>query len=213
MPTVFLSYRRSDTGGEVGRLADSLTHKLGRKVVFRDVSDIPPGAAFAEVLEKELAAAKLVLVLIGPAWIGELEQRLKQPDIDYLRVEVATALSMGKRVIPVLLKGAALPPVDALPEDLVSLAKRQAMTMREESWSTDVDRMIDAIGRPYRWDLLALRACIAFVAIVVAVPALGPQLAVDRARCLMWTLLGIYGLIEFFRGFLYFRKLRRGYLA
>jgi hypothetical protein len=219
MPTVFLSYRRSDTGGEVGRLSDSLKHKLGRRLVFRDVADIAPGTAFDAVLERELAAAKLVLVLIGPAWLDELKQRLERPEVDYLRVEVATALSKGKRVIPVLLKGASLPPPEALPAELVPLAKRQAMTMRDEAWSQDVDRLIDAIGRPYRWDRLAMRAAIVVLAIVVSVWALAPQLAADRLsdyRFLRWlvvSLVGLYALVEVAIGYLYVRKLKRGYRA
>jgi hypothetical protein len=219
MPTVFLSYRRSDTGGEVGHLSDNLKQKIGGKFVFRDVADIPPGAAFDAMLDKELAAAKLVLVLIGPGWLGELNQRLEQPDIDYLRLEVAAALTKGKRVIPVLLRGAALPSAEALPQDLVALAKRQAMAMHDESWSSDVDRLIDAIGRPYRWDLLAVRAVVALLAIVVAVWALVPQLAVERvsdysfSRWLVLSLVGIYGLMELVIGYRYFRKLKQGYRA
>src|SRR5215510_2165286 len=182
MPTIFLSYRRSDTGGEAGRLSDTLHQKLGRGLAFRDVVNIPFGAAFDSVLEKELAAAKIVLVLIGPTWLAELQQRLKQPDIDYLRVEVASALAQGKRVIPVLLKGAALPPAHALPADLDALAKHQALTLRDESWSQDVDRLIDAIGRPYRWDMVALRAVVVLLAIVVAVKLFVPLLPADRAN-------------------------------
>ena len=78
MPTVFLSYRRSDTGGEAGRLADTLQHKLGRRFVFRDVVSISPGDQFDAVLETQLAAAKLVLVLIGTTWLEELKKRLTE---------------------------------------------------------------------------------------------------------------------------------------
>jgi hypothetical protein len=217
MPTVFLSYRRSDTGGEAGRLSDTIQQQLGGGLAFRDVVNIPFGAEFDAVLEKELAAAKVVLVLIGPTWLAELTQRLKQPDIDYLRVEVASALAKGKRVIPVLLKGAALPPAQALPEDLGSLAKHQAMTLRDESWSQDVGRLIDAIGRPYRWNMVALRAVVALLAIVVAVKLLVPLLPADLAnditflRILVASLTGIYLLVEFAVGYRYFKKLKRGY--
>ena len=69
MPTVFLSYRRSDTGGEAGRLADTFHHKMGGSLAFRDVADIPPGAQFDSMLDKELTAAKTVLVLIGPVLV------------------------------------------------------------------------------------------------------------------------------------------------
>jgi hypothetical protein len=217
MPTVFLSYRRSDTGGEAGRLADTFQHKLGGSLAFRDVVDIPPGVQFDSMLAKELAAAKTVLVLIGPTWLAELQQRLKQTDVDYLRVEVATALAKGKRVIPVLLKGAVLPSMQALPEDLGSLAKHQAMTLRDESWNQDVDRLIDAIGRPYHWTIVALRAVVALLAIVVAAKLLVPLLPDDRAndivfvRTLVASLVGIYALVEFAVAYRYFKKLKQEY--
>lgn len=217
MPAVFVSYRRNDTGGEAGRLSDTFQQNLGTKLTCRDVANIPLGAEFDAVLERELTAAKIVLVLIGPVWLVELQRRLTQPQIDYLRVEVATALAKGKRVIPVLLKGAALPTAQDLPEDLGSLAKHQAMTLRDESWSQDVDRLIDAIGRPYRWGMLALRAVVALIAIVVAVKLLVPQLAADRAsdydflRLLVVSLVGVYGLVEIVVGYRYFKRRQQGY--
>ena len=215
MPTVFLSYRRSDTGGEAGRLADTLQHKLGQRFVFRDVVGISPGDQFDTVLESQLATAKIALVLIGPAWLEELKKRLIQEGIDYHRLEVATALREGKRVIPVLLRGAALPLPEALPKDLLTLTKCQAVTIRDEAWTTDLDRLIDAIGHPYRWDLLAIRMMIAVVVITLVVWKLTPQIIPDRVsdyvflRGLVLSLVSIYGLIEFFMGYRYFRRLKR----
>jgi TIR domain len=217
MPTVFLSYRRSDTGGEAGRLADTFQQKLSDGLTFRDVSNIPLGERFDAVLRKELVAAKTVLILIGPTWLTELQQRLTQPDVDYLRVEVSTALATRKRVIPILLKGAALPTAQDLPEDIDSLAKCQAMTLRDESWSQDVDRLIDAIGRPYPWKNLALRAVVTLLLIVVAVRQLLPLLPADLAndigflRILVALLTGIYALFELGLVYRHFRKLRRRY--
>src|SRR5512139_921604 len=101
MPTVFLSYRRSDTGSEAGRLADTLQYRFGRRFVFRDVVSISPGDQFDTVLETQLAAAKVVLVLIGSGWLEELKKGLTEEKTDYHRVEVANALRGGKRVIPV----------------------------------------------------------------------------------------------------------------
>jgi len=146
MPTVFLSYRRSDTQGEAGRLADVLQLKLGQKLVFRDVISISPGDQFDAVIEAQLATATIVLVIIGPAWVEELKKRLTQESTDYHRVEVATGLRGGKRVIPVLVRGAVLPTPAVLPEDLVALTKCQTITIRDEAWGADVDRLIDAIG-------------------------------------------------------------------
>jgi hypothetical protein len=65
MPTIFLNYRRSDTGGEAGRLADTFQQKLGGGLTFRDVSSIPLGEQFPWLLQSELAAAA---TMFGPNW-------------------------------------------------------------------------------------------------------------------------------------------------
>jgi len=78
MPTVFPSYRRSDTPGEAGRLAEVLQLKLGQRFVFRDVVSISPGDQFDAVIESQLAIAEIILVLIGPTWLDELKKRLTQ---------------------------------------------------------------------------------------------------------------------------------------
>ena len=215
MPTVFLSYRRSDTGGEAGRLADTFQQKLGDEFTFRDVSSIAPGKQSQSFLQNELAAAKTVLVLIGPDWLAELRQRFKQSQVDYVRLEVSIALATGKRIIPILLKGAAPPAAQDLPEDIESLSGYQAMTLRDESWSQDVDRLIDAIGRPYPWKNVTLRAAATLVLIFVAVKLLLPLLPIDLAndigflRVVVALLIGIYALFELILFYRYFYKLRR----
>ncbi len=214
MSKVFLSYRRNDTGGEAGRLADALEQRLEGAPVFRDVADIAPGTEFDAELDREVAAARIVLVLIGPGWLTELRQRLEHTDIDYVRAEVAAALAKRKRVIPVLLRGAALPPGAELPDDLRRLVKHQAMTLRDECWRQDVNRLIDAIGRPYPWRIVALRAIIALVVIVVAVRFSVPWLPDDRAndvgflRALIGLLAGAYALVEVAVAYRYFRNLK-----
>ena len=213
MATVFLSYRRSDTVDVAGRLSDNLRYKFGRGFLFRDVMSISPGDRFDSELETQLAAAKVALVLIGTTWLEELKKRLTEEKTDWHRMEVATALRKGKRVIPVLLKGAMLPPEEALPEDLLQLTKCQAITIRDESWSADADRLIDAIGRPYRWDLLALRIVIALVVIIGSELMIAPKIAPNSDpsfwRGLGLSVFGVYVLIELFIGYRYFRKLKR----
>src|SRR5262249_38830522 len=154
------------------------------------------------VIEAQLAKAKVVLVLIGPAWVDELKKRLTQENTDYHRVEVATALQGRKRVIPVLVRGAVFPLLAVLPEDLVALTKCQAITIRDEVWGTDVNRLIDAIGHPYRWDLFVLRMLIAAIVIIVGVWKIGPQVVRGQTsdyafwRGLVLGLFGIYCLLE-----------------
>jgi hypothetical protein len=201
---VFISYRRCDTTGEAGRLADSLENLLGAACVFRDADDIPAGEDFADFLRRELAGTEVTIVLIGKQWLAELNSRLNKPEPDFVRIEIATALKLGKRVIPVLLQGAELPSAASLPDDLRALVNRQAINLRDEAWAADAGRLADAIGRPYDWRRLALRAVIFIVVAVIAtkyaVGALAPdadnQLAL--ARGVMVSLLTLYAGVEAF---------------
>ncbi|NTV72038.1 MAG: toll/interleukin-1 receptor domain-containing protein [Azonexaceae bacterium] len=195
---VFISYRRSDTTGEAGRLADSLENLLGAACVFRDADDIPAGEDFEVVLQRELAETEVTIVLIGKKWLAELNSRLTKPEPDFVRIEIATALKLGKRVIPVLLQGAELPSVASLPDDLRALVNRQAINLRDEAWVADAGRLADAIGRPYNWRRLALRTLI-FIAVAVvatkyAVATLAPNAdnQLELARGLIGALLALY---------------------
>lgn len=209
---LFISYRRSDTTGEAGRLADSLEHLMGAACVFHDADDIRAGEDFASVLQQELAGTQAVIVLIGKRWLSELNARLNRPEPDFVRIEVATALRLGKTVIPVLLQGAELPTGDALPDDLRGLVSRQAVSLREEAWAPDTVRLADAIGRPYPWRLVALRAAVAVPAALVAakyaVGALAPNAAdqLGLARALVLGLLALYAGAEWA---LWWRRRRR----
>ena len=60
---IFISYRRSDANGYAGRLEDSLEEYFGNNRVFRDIEDIKGGAAFGEVIEKNIRTADAVIVL------------------------------------------------------------------------------------------------------------------------------------------------------
>ena len=91
------------------------------------------------------------------------------------------------------------------------------MTLRDESWDQDVDRLIDAIGRPYHWNIVALRAVVALLAVVVAVKLLVPLLPEDRAndvvflRTLVASLAGVYALVELTPAYRYFKRTKREY--
>lgn len=209
---LFISYRRSDTTGEAGRLADSLEHLMGAACVFRDADDIKAGEDFADVLQQELAGTQAVIVLIGKRWLAELKARLERPEPDFVRIEIATALRLGKTVIPVLLQGAELPPGDALPDDLRGLVVRQAVSLREEAWAPDTTRLADAIGRPYPWRHVLLRAVLAvpvtLMATKYAVDMLAPNATnqLGLARAVVVSLLALYAGAEWA---LWWRRQRR----
>jgi len=200
--SVFISYRRSDTTGEAGRLADSLESLLGAACVFRDADDIPAGEDFELVLKRELTDTRVVVVLVGKKWLAELTSHQSRPEPDFVRIEIATSLRLGKRVIPVLLQGTELPAATALPDDLRPLVNRQALSLRDEAWTQDAGRLADAIGRPYSWRNAALRAVLFIVAVVISTkyvvgvlyPDAGNQL--NLARGLIAGLLLLYVCVE-----------------
>jgi hypothetical protein len=209
---VFISYRRSDTTGEAGRLADSLENLLGAACVFRDADDIPAGDDFEIVLKRELADTQVIVVLIGKQWLTELSKRLTLPEPDFVRIEIATALPLGKRIIPVLIQGAELPKADALPNDLRPLLNRQALSLRDEAWMADAGRLADAIGRPFSWGRAALRALLFAGAAVLftkyAVGTLAPDAdnQLELARGVIVGLLVLYAGVE---SFLWWKRKKR----
>ena len=171
---IFLSYRRRDVGGYAGRLRDALAARLGEKSVFQDVETIAPGQDFTEAIRRALDDCDAVLAVIGPAWVGadkEGAPRLGQAD-DFVRLELATALTRDLPVVPVLLGGAAMPAATDLPDDVKALAQRQAVVVRDESWRQDVDWLLrslqEEISPPRAGPRRGLVAALALVVLTVA---------------------------------------------
>lgn len=201
MPNLFISYRRIDTGQEAARLADGLERALGRHPVFRDVDSIAPGVVFEEEIDRRIGEASAVLVLIGPDWLAELRRREGLPALDYVRREVTTALRLGKRVIPVLIREARLPDPNDLPADLQALPRRHVQVLRDdEHWQAGVERLLDAVGRPVqaKW-VLARGVGALLVAVLFAwrgLPTLLPETGIDEARLAILLLLGLWAFAE-----------------
>jgi TIR domain/WD domain, G-beta repeat len=145
---VFISYRRQETSGLAGRLYERLAARLGEDQVFMDVDTIAPGLDFAEVITQAVSTCQVLLAVIGPTWLAATgedgRRRLEDPD-DIVRLEIAAALERDIRVIPILVEGAVMPRRQQLPEDLVKLARRNALSLRHESFRSDADRLLAAM--------------------------------------------------------------------
>ena len=113
-----------------------------------DVDTIEPGLDFAEEVTRAVAACQVLVAVIGPAWLtaadGRGRRRLDDPD-DFVRLEIETALTRGVRVIPVLAQGAPMPGREDLPGSLASLARKNALFIRHESFRSDAGRLVTAI--------------------------------------------------------------------
>lgn len=127
-PSIFISYRREDTGPIVGRILDRLTVHFGKSSVFVDIEDLAVGSRFREAIEQVLQRCDVVLAVIGPQWAGKkaLDRTRLQDDGDVLRAEIEIALRRRIVVIPVLIDDTAMPNADQIPSDLRLLTELQA---------------------------------------------------------------------------------------
>jgi hypothetical protein len=141
MTSVFISYRRDDAGGHAGRLSDRLVARFGADRVFMDVSDIQPGQNFEQAIERTLAQCDHLLAVIGPQWVSSLAARQPAGE-DFVRSEIAAALSRGTIVIPVLVGGAKMPSGAELPAELAALARCQAVTIQDHAFDDDAARLV-----------------------------------------------------------------------
>jgi hypothetical protein len=144
-PRIFISYRRQDSQGSAGRLYDRLRERFGDGTIFRDVDTIGAGADFVKDIHDAIEHSDIVIVVIGNKWLAVGDEkgnlRIHDPD-DFVRLELATALAKDKRVIPALVDDAIMPDAEILPEDLRSLAFRNAVHIRNDSFDDDVNRLL-----------------------------------------------------------------------
>lgn len=151
MPGTFISYRREDAAGYAGRLRESLERRLGASRVFRDVDTLQPGQDFVKAIEARLADCKVMLVIIGREWVDARNaagaRRLDDP-FDFVRLEVAAGLARPDvLVVPVLVEEAPMPSAAQLPDNLQTLARRHAVSVRDETWDADVDRLVSVVDK------------------------------------------------------------------
>ncbi len=125
MPSLFISYRRTDSPDTVKLIHERLKRRLPRWEIFYDHESIPLGEQFPERLRAKVASAAVVLVIIGPKWLEILQER-KGAAVDHVRAEVRLALEATTNVVPVLVGHAAMP-TDA---DLADFADLQPLLQR-----------------------------------------------------------------------------------
>ena len=146
---LFINYRRQDEPGYTQALFLLLEAEFGRDQLFMDVQGyIEPGHDFTRVLGARVAACDVVLAVIGPRWLeaqdDQSRRRLDNPD-DYVRIELTSALSLDKRVIPVLVNDAEMPRAQQLPDSLKRISDCQAVNITHERFRPDVQELVAKI--------------------------------------------------------------------
>jgi diadenosine tetraphosphatase ApaH/serine/threonine PP2A family protein phosphatase len=182
MPSIFLSYRRTDAPGHAGRLYDRLVERFGAGNVFRDLDTLEPGADFVEMIEESVAKCDALVAVIGKDWLASApdgKRRIDDPH-DWVRLEIANALTRRIRVVPVLVHGGRMPVPEELPEDLRPLARRHAIALTEPAWPAQVTQLLDGLAKPLAGDKpeprpprrrprAAIAACVVGLAVVASV--------------------------------------------
>jgi len=148
MARIFISYRRSDSRKWANKLFEHISMRFGKDLVFQDVDDIKPGKDFLLVLHEAIKGCKVALILIGPKWLkvknADGTRRIDHPK-DVLRMEIIEALRGRKTVIPVLLGNTVMPTKEDLPSPLRSLSRRQAATISDSRWNSDVHILLERL--------------------------------------------------------------------
>ncbi len=142
---IFVNYRRGDDAGFTQALYQRLESEFSAADLFMDVEGhIKPGDDFVEVLNAQVAAADILLVVIGPRWESLLSAR-KADLSDFVVVEIKAGFEQGKRVIPVLVGGAAMPRAETLPDAIRALARRNAVGLRPDRFKADCQGLVTAL--------------------------------------------------------------------
>lgn len=152
MPRLTISYRRADSQDITGRIFDRLASYYGRESVFRDIDNIRPGIDFREQISDALQRTDVLLVVVGPKWLGRAKGSAARIDdeADLVRIELEIALKRRIPVIPILVGGMRMPATLQLPESLKDFAFRHASTIdggqdfdvHVERLRRDIDRLL-----------------------------------------------------------------------
>ncbi len=154
MSKILISYRREDSADVTGRIDDRLVQQFGRQAVFVDVDSIPFGVDFRKHLDEQVAKCDVFLAVIGPDWTGPKDSqgktRLEDPR-DFVRIEIESALKRQIPVIPILVRGASIPPAEQLPQSLQDLPYRHGLSVRSApDFHNDMNRLIAYLTQQVR---------------------------------------------------------------
>jgi len=147
---IFINYRRGDDPGFTQALYGRLEQVFPPERLFMDVDNIAPGLDFVQVLNEQVASCDVLIAVVGPNWLAAIDEsgqrRLDNPE-DFVRVEIESALSQKKRVIPVLVNDAKMPRSTELPEGLKPFARCNAVRLTHERFRAETQSLIKALEK------------------------------------------------------------------
>lgn len=143
--SIFINYRTDDDGYAAAAVDERLRSVFGDEQVFRDCRSLDAGVEFSAELWRALRGCRVLLAMVGPHWLTLTDhsgrRRIDAPD-DFVRREIAEALRLGKRVVPVLLDNTRLPDPAALPADIAEICRHQSRVLRVRHSTDDLDILV-----------------------------------------------------------------------
>jgi len=144
--SAFISYRRKG-GAEIARLV-SADLQSRRVKTFLDLDDLGPHH-FDERIHQEIdAAANFILILSDNSLDASTDEG------DWLRREIAHAISTRRNIIPLLKDGFAYPKPETLPKELQDLPRYNSVRYSHEYFGATMNRvasfLVDEVGRASR---------------------------------------------------------------
>lgn len=137
---VFISYRRDTDAARAVMLdreisgAFNYPNETPSVIIYRDTSE-RLGVPWPQEVHDRCSAADIVLVVIGPNWLGAKDRyerrRIDQRD-DWVRQEIEIALAGNKTLIPIVFGLTKMLPSEGLPESIADLAERRGVIVRDE---------------------------------------------------------------------------------
>ncbi|QQQ78176.1 toll/interleukin-1 receptor domain-containing protein [Saccharothrix sp. 6-C] len=134
---IFINYRHGPHSVAVAALAERLSMHFGRDRVFVD-HRMNSGSHYPDELRARLADADVLVAVVHQGWADEFGRR----DPDWVRREIAQALSDATEVVPVYLEDVDTPTQGALPEDIRAFALLQGARLRAAHLAEDMDRLV-----------------------------------------------------------------------
>lgn len=183
-----------------GRLREALIAHFGTDSVFRDKESIRAGSDWKAEIDRVIGDDTVVLALIGNTWLDARDasgRRRLDDSEDPNRSELEYSLKRNIPVVPILVEGGEMPPIERLPEALQGLVRRNALRLRDDDWRSDIGRItqsLESLGiqrgthKPssHRPLLIGTAAIIALAALAWAF--LGPKLMATQRLSGTWQI-------------------------
>lgn len=137
---VFLSYRR-EGGAAEARLIRSALEQHGVRG-FLDVTNLGSGH-FDESLLKVISETPNFVVLLSPSALERCSD-----EKDWLRLEIKTAISAKRNIVPIILPGFAFP--EKLASEIAELARYQGVEYSHTFFDATIHRLLQLVGKEVR---------------------------------------------------------------